>query len=239
MYYKFLHKLVAKEESRSVNAHTDTTPSEGHNYNFEFAKPYIKNKVILDIGCWTGQFERLSVGVAKKIFAIDPDKKAIIFAKKTIKGPIFTTGSATKLDFKNNTFDVVTLFDVLEHVPLDSELKCFKEIYRVLKPKGVLLIITPNKHPIAVLLDPAFWAFGHRHYSKKEMKNLLKSAKFEKSQIAIVGGLWNISTFIISMIAKHILKFDLEYPEYIKAKMRKEYRPGGITSMRVIATKSV
>ena len=237
MIYKLLENIVTREEFRKFNEFTDIDPSEGHKINFEFTKPYIKNKKVLDIGCWSGQFEKLAVKEAKEIVGIDPDEGAIKFAKRTIKGATFLQGSAVDLPFKDKSFDVVTFMDVIEHVPKNSELKCIEEIYRVLKPDGILFLCTPYKHPISVLFDPAFWAFGHRHYSKKELKNMLSKNNFSVEEVFIKGGFWMISTFIISMAVKYILRIKLEFPSFVKQQLSNDYRKDGIVCIYIVAKK--
>lgn len=56
----------------------------------------------------------------------------------------FVCGDATALPFENHSFDAVTMFDVLEHIP--SHEKAVSEALRVLRPGGFLLISTPNEN---------------------------------------------------------------------------------------------
>lgn len=237
MIYKLLEKIVTREEFRKFNEFTDVEPSEGHKHNFEFSKPYIKNKKVLDIGCWSGQYDKLAVSEAKELVGIDPDEEAIKFAQRTIKGATFLQGSALDLPFKDKSFDVVMFNDVIEHVPKNSELTCIKEIYRVLKPDGILLLSTCYKHPIAVLFDPAFWAFGHRHYSKKELNNMLLKNNFSVENVSVKGGFWLISSFITSMFVKYILRIKFEFPNFVKQQIANDYRRNGIAGIYLVAKK--
>src|SRR3989344_3079864 len=164
MIYNFLERIVTRPERRTINPSTDIEPAETHIFNASLAKRYIQKKKVLDIGCWTGQLEKLINQEAKELVGLEPDKDAVMVAKKAVSGVSFFVGTAEKLPFKNRSFDTVIFFDVIEHIPAQTELKCLKEIYRVLKPKGILILSTGYKHPIGVLFDPAFWAFGHRHY---------------------------------------------------------------------------
>ena len=56
----------------------------------------------------------------------------------------FVCGDATDLPFADASFDAVTMFDLLEHVPDDR--KAISEALRVLRPQGFLLISTPNEN---------------------------------------------------------------------------------------------
>lgn len=60
------------------------------------------------------------------------------------KNVTFICGDATQLPFEDNSFDAVTMFDVLEHIPDDT--KSISEALRVLRPGGMLLISTPKEN---------------------------------------------------------------------------------------------
>ena len=55
-------------------------------------------------------------------------------------------GSAENLPFKSNLFDVVTLFEVIEHIPPNQVHLVVREIFRVLKKGGKVILTTPNPY---------------------------------------------------------------------------------------------
>lgn len=73
---------------RKVNLYFDNKPSIHHIFNFNFSKPYIRNKKVLDVGCWTRQFESLVTSYLKEIAGIDSSNEAINFAPKNYKRPL-------------------------------------------------------------------------------------------------------------------------------------------------------
>ena len=95
----------------------------------------------------------------------------------------FVCGDATALPFDNNSFDAVTMFDLLEHVPDDR--KAISEALRVLRPGGFLLISTPNENwqfPYYGFMKSicpseadvmAQWGHVRRGYTLDELKNLI------------------------------------------------------------------
>ncbi|MBD0390076.1 MAG: class I SAM-dependent methyltransferase [Nostoc sp. C3-bin3] len=95
----------------------------------------------------------------------------------------FVCGDATALPFENQSFDAVTMFDLLEHVPDDR--KAVSEALRVLRPGGFLLISTPNENwrfPYYGFMKSicpseaevmAEWGHVRRGYTLDELKNLI------------------------------------------------------------------
>ena len=96
----------------------------------------------------------------------------------------FVCGDATALPFESCSFDAVTMFDLLEHVP-DHE-KAVAEALRVLRPGGFLLLSSPNENwrfpyyrfmrPICPSEAEMFAEWGHvrRGYSLNDLKDLIR-----------------------------------------------------------------
>jgi len=131
-----------------------------------------ENPHILDVGCGTGaNLEMLAnFGAAE---GVDVSDDALEFCKA--KGLKAHKGLAEELPFADESFDVVTALDVVEH--LDDDIAGLKEMHRVLKTNGRTLIFVP-----------AFmWLWGvqddisnHRiRYTKKQIVERLEKAGFE------------------------------------------------------------
>lgn len=132
----------------------------------------IQNPIILDVGCGTGgNLEMLAqFGAAE---GVDVSDDALEFCR--LKGLKAHKGLAESLPFANESFDVVTALDVVEH--LDDDIAGLKEMFRVLKTGGKTLIFVP-----------AFmWLWGvqddisnHRiRYTKKQIVERLEKAGFQ------------------------------------------------------------
>jgi ubiquinone/menaquinone biosynthesis C-methylase UbiE len=223
---------------RYVNPKYDTLPSISHKFCVSLLSPYFRKKCkILDIGCWSGQFVGL-LDQQYKIVGIDIDKKVLEFAKSLYPHVKFVKASALNLPFRNKLFDIVTLLATIEHLPKRSEHKILKEIHRVLKPNGYLLISTMNNQLLSKLLDPAYFLTGHRHYSAKQMKNILKKAGFTPVKIITVGGIFRMSWHIFELLVKHIVNKTVQVPGFIQKKIQEEYEKGGFSELYILAKAS-
>jgi SAM-dependent methyltransferase len=126
-------------------------------YSYEEAlKRYVTPSVEwVEIGCghailpnWRSNEERQLVKTCKIIFGIDHDLPSLKAHRNITKK---LRGDVTKLPFKSEAFDLVTANMVVEH--LDDPAEQFREIGRILKPKGVFLFHTPNAYGHGVILS--------------------------------------------------------------------------------------
>jgi ubiquinone/menaquinone biosynthesis C-methylase UbiE len=143
---------------------------------------------VLDVGCATGKF--LNLVNAKNKIGIDISRKVLLIAKKKHKKINFVIASAEFLPFKNNVFDLVTCFDVLEHV--SNQKKVLLEIYRVVKKNCRVIITIPNSNYNLILkiLEKMKMKFPEgpiNYVCFKEIKSLL--SHFNKFDTRSIFGL--------------------------------------------------
>ena len=100
-----------------------------------------EGKKVLEIGCGDGRLTGQLVGKAAAITAIDPDEISIEAAGRNIGGVNFLVGSGEKLDFADETFDIVLFGYSLHH---QDGVKALSEARRVARPNGQILIIEPR-----------------------------------------------------------------------------------------------
>jgi ubiquinone/menaquinone biosynthesis C-methylase UbiE len=125
--------------------------------------------VVLDVGCFDGYW--LSTQKAKQKYGLDID---IVKKYKNIK---YIKASALDIPFPKNKFDRVFAFDVIEHVPENTEIKFLSELIRVTKPGGEIVITCPsNKIRIfpQFLTEFASKKWQHFKYPGLSRNNLTK-----------------------------------------------------------------
>jgi ubiquinone/menaquinone biosynthesis C-methylase UbiE len=128
---------------------------------------------VLDVGCNTGYGTVRLVGAARSITGVDVSPAAIEAARTRAGAESieFRVVDGKGLPFPDASFDLVTSFQVFEHV-VDTD-SYLSEIKRVLRPGGRALFTTPNA---AIRLDPGMtpWNRFHvREYLAEELRDAL------------------------------------------------------------------
>lgn len=200
----------------------------------------VKNKTVLDIGCGYGWCELnfLRKGV-KKIVGIEITEADLATVKKSIhdKRAAFKVSGAIDLPFADNSFDTVVCWEVIEHIPKNTEQVMFQEIRRVLKKNGVLYLSTPYNNFFCKVLDPAWWLIGHRHYSKGSLESYGRENGFQVNKTVVKGGWWAILGLLYFYFAKWLFRQSTE-SGLIARKSDEEYKKNdGIFDIFVKYTK--
>ena len=153
-----------------------------------------KNLKILNIGSGTGVDLEI-MNRFGNIYIIDVNKKALdlipsnLYSEKKVC-------DATALPYPNDFFDIVCSFDVFEHIKNDK--KAVLEAHRVLKKKGLLLLMVPAFNFLFSAHDKAL--LHYRRYSKKKLYDLLRIFKYEYLSY------WNSILFIPLSILRILKK---------------------------------
>ncbi|MDY8135328.1 class I SAM-dependent methyltransferase [Aquimarina sp. 2201CG5-10] len=185
----------------------------------------VKPGKILDIGSGTGDF--LAVAKKKKweINGVEPNLTARKLAEQ--KGVYLQSNS---LGYEPQSFDVITMWHVLEHVP-DIQVQ-IEELKRLLKPNGYLIIAVPNFKSYDAAYYKSFWAAydvpRHLwHFSKKAIEKL-----FIKENLKMIKILpMKFDSFYVSLLSEkykngkmnYIKAFWIGWYSNMRAKRSKEY----------------
>lgn len=160
----------------------------GRRENLDFSVMYLPvqpNGLLLDVGCGSGQKLKFMKDMGWLAEGVDFDPVAVDRAKA--KGLHVRSGTLEAQKYPQNYFDAITMSHLIEHVYQPLEL--LRECYRILKPGGRVVIVTPNSESWMhkrfknnwLGLDPP----RHLHvFSLMSLRWLAKKAGFKKLRIS-------------------------------------------------------
>ncbi len=162
MAYHVVRKIALKRKLRLINSLA------------------ANERTLLDIGCGTGDFLELAKQNHWIVSGIEPNENARIISNRKVNNRVFKIDELLK--FEPHSFDVITLWHVLEHLPkLEEHISIFKKL---LKPKGTIVVAVPNYKSYDAVYYKNFWAAydvpRHLwHFSKKSIKLLFSKEKMK------------------------------------------------------------
>lgn len=110
----------------------------------------------LDVGCSSGSVLKVAGACGFDIHGVEPAAKAAATAQ-TVPGAKIFNGFLHEAAYPDNHFDIITLFEVIEH--LTDPISLVKEINRILKPGGTLVIGTGNADSWTVQALGSKWEY--------------------------------------------------------------------------------
>ena len=180
------------EEHPLIEDVPPTTPAEHclrlmHLRAYDEAVKHAAGRDVLDVGCNTGYGTMRFAPVAGRVVGVDVSPRAIEAAReRALDGrPEFIQTSGFELPFPAGTFDLVTSFQVLEHVP--DATAFLRELARVLRPGGTVILATPNA---ATRLYPGMTPWNRFHvveYRADELTELLRTVFARVKVLGMVG----------------------------------------------------
>ncbi|GAC1309576.1 MAG: hypothetical protein NVS2B3_01180 [Vulcanimicrobiaceae bacterium] len=167
---------------------------------------------------------------------VEPDETSLAVARETVPDVDLRRASALELPFPDDTFDSITFFEVIEHLPPGTETRALAEFRRVLKADGTLVLSTPYADVRAKLTDPA-WYVGHRHYSRERLETLLSGAGFRLEKSTVYGGACEIASTFLLYFFKWVFRAETPCKRWLEDRRSHEYSDEyvGFTNIFVVA----
>lgn len=174
---------------------------------------------ILDIGCFTGDFLYMAAAEGAEVRGVELQKEAVEIADIKLPGRVVQKDIASN-PFKNQEFDIITMFGLIEHVKDPASL--ISNVSKLLKKDGILVIQTPNSGSFLARTMKKYWPaytpVEHIHlFTKKSVKLLLGKHQlklvFFKNHFKIlpVAYVYNMLDVFGPEIKKILKKFELVY----------------------------
>ena len=131
---------------------------------------------LLDIGCGFGQMLRLARDRGFNVRGVEIQESSADYARRS--GIDVFCGTVEQRKFDDGTFDVVTMWEVLEHV--ESPSATLREVSRIMKEDGILSIVVPNVASKNAKRDPYWWKPYHfYHFSNETLSKYLRASGFD------------------------------------------------------------
>ena len=147
----------------------------------------------LDVGCAKGFLVKALDELGVDAYGIDPSVYAVSNAHPDV-GDKINLDSAQSIPYPDNTFDVVTCFDVMEHVPLKEVTKTLKELLRVSKEWVIIRVMT---HEVEGDLDSSHETIRDREWWTERIEKA--GGKVESNEPYFKDGVWwfNVPEFLM------------------------------------------
>ncbi len=164
-----------------------------------------KKGTLLDIGTGTGDFLLSAKEDGWQVIGVEPntDARQLAIAKNL-------NVQVNSYDVPDNSVDLVSMWHVLEHVP-NYDLQ-IKELSRILKPTGTIIIAVPNYKSFDAQYYKQFWAAydvprHFWHFSQKSISNIFSAHNFEVKKVRPMI----FDSFYVSMLSEKYKSGKINY----------------------------
>jgi len=154
--------------------------------------------IILDAGCGIGVYSLECAQRGASVICIDISHEGLSKGLRAAKAAglntktLFLVADICNLPIRDNVFDKILCVDVLEHIR--NDVRALRELHRVLKSKGIIVVHVPKKEQSYIFLRGKidYRNFGHvrEGYTFETIKS-----KLEKAQFAVANHRETFKTF--------------------------------------------
>jgi SAM-dependent methyltransferase len=139
-----------------------------------------ENQTILDVGCGTGMLVQ-QLQPYGKVYGMDFSPRAVAYSRQR-QLSCTLVGTADSVCFTPDTFDIVTMVEVLEHI--EDDMQALHDIRKLMRPGGVLVLTVPA---FSFLWSRRDVHLHHkRRYTKKELNEKLTETGFRPLYISYI-----------------------------------------------------
>lgn len=152
----------------------------------------------LDIGTGDGAFlEQLKMAGFSKIKGVEPSKAAILAAKEAI-GPLIKCGIFSPEDYEQESLNLITCFQTLEHV--DDPFSLCRSSYNLLKKGGAVFFVAHNYRSFLAKImgtkSPIFCLEHLQLNSPKSLKYMLRQVGFERIEVRSISNVYPLHYWV-------------------------------------------
>ena len=171
-----MHRHYTAAYDQLIAAAGENSPHRWRDRNAALA-PYKRSGALLDLGCSSGAFLQSLGGKDWKLFGVEMSAESANQAKARTGATVFT-GDILDADFAPNSFDVITCFDVFEH--LYQPRSVITKVAEWLRPGGIFYVLVPNIDSAEARVFGTYWHGLELprhlfHYSPASLRHLAES----------------------------------------------------------------
>lgn len=172
-----MHAHYTEAYDRLISGAGDNSPLRW-GFREKALAPYKTSGALLDLGCSSGAFFKSLIGKNWSLYGIEMSAESAKKAEEKTGAKVFV-GNILDAQFPAESFDVITCFDVLEH--LYEPRKTIAKVAEWLKPGGIFYVLVPNVDSAEGRVFRSYWHGLELprhlfHYSPASLKFLAESA---------------------------------------------------------------
>ncbi len=191
---------ILRRSQDTINPNITRAREQTAEHYFHWVEQFIPKGNLLEVGCATGVALKVAQNRGWKVFGVEINEKAAQMAKELIKTDVIQVGNLNDNMFPNEFFSLVTLFDVIEHIPQPVDF--LKLLWKKIIPGGGILFVTPNINTLSFTILKEKWPhFVQEHlllYSPQSMNQLLKETGFSAKEQG-----WAKKYISLEMLRRH------------------------------------
>jgi ubiquinone/menaquinone biosynthesis C-methylase UbiE len=179
---------VMKSDTFSPSSFITLKKAEAEHFWFDIRKQWIFDRIskiisppaaILEIGCGTGIVSSFLAEKGYGVIGCEYYQEAVNMAWPGFR---IVRGDANCMPFGNNSFDIVGLFDVIEH--FEDDQGPLKEAARAVKPGGIVAVTVPARQELWSYIDEQ--SFHKRRYNKASIQQALLAVPLQPVSIEYI-----------------------------------------------------
>jgi 2-polyprenyl-3-methyl-5-hydroxy-6-metoxy-1,4-benzoquinol methylase len=171
---------IQKRSQNPDNLDTARSRKKTAEHYYHWVEKFVNKGNLLEVGCATGLALKVAQDHGWKVFGVEVNEKAASLAKDVLKEDVIKVGNLNNDMFPDEYFSLITLFDVIEHIPHPVEFLSI--LHKKTAPGGSILFVTPNIDTLSFKILKEKWPhFVQEHlalFSPQSMDRLLKETGF-------------------------------------------------------------
>jgi len=183
-----MEELEKHYEGYSRNDYLSPITIKRYNELLDYFEQFRKTGKLIDVGCGIGYFLEEAKKRGWEVYGTEYTDEAIKICEA--KGIIMKKGVLNPADFEASSFDVITSFEVLEHI--NNPQQEIENFNTILRSGGLVYLTTPNwnsllRYRLKAAYNVITYPEHLSYYTKKTIAKLFQSKGFKRHKIQTTG----------------------------------------------------